>query len=138
MPSKCLILRNICVRHSPFLKQVICLLATELCSSCTLHISSLLNGQIAVIFPHSAACLVTLIVSFTLQKFLVWNLKAFCFFYEHFYFLAQRNIADFYMLFMHPDTLLDLSLLAGFLWSRQGFPCVLKSCGPQIDMCLPS
>ena len=122
--------------HTHFLKRVICFLATELCSPCTLDISSLLGGQIAVIFSHSAACLVTLIVSFTLQKFLVWSLKALHFFYEHFYFLVQRDIADFYMLFMYPATLLGLSLPAGFWWSRQGFPCVLKSCGPQIDMCL--
>lgn len=33
-----------------FLKRVICFLATKLCSSCTLDISSLLDGQIAVIF----------------------------------------------------------------------------------------
>lgn len=55
--------------YTHFLKRVICFLAPELCSSCTLDISSLLGGQIAVIFFHSEACLVTLIVSFTLQKF---------------------------------------------------------------------
>lgn len=114
------------VRTPPhFLKRAICFLATKLCSSCTLDISSLLDGQIAVIFSHSAACLITLIVSFALQKFWVWNLKALHFFHEHFYFLAQRDIADFYMLFMYPATLLGLSLLAGFWWSRQGFLCVL-------------
>lgn len=55
------------------------------------------------------------------------------------FFKHRELLLIFYMLFLYPETLLDLSLLAGFWWSPQGFLRVLKSGAPQIEkiVCIP-